>query len=97
VLVTTKNWRIGRRSRKLADLSSGPYEIIEQVGHAYRLNLPENLKVHPVFNPSKLRLATKTAPLTGQVEDLPPAEVIEDSQEWEVEEILASRLHYRKL
>jgi hypothetical protein len=53
--------------------------------------------VHPVFNPSKLRLASKTAPLARQVEDPPPAEVIKDSQEWEVEEILALRLHYRKL
>ncbi|KAJ5753565.1 Retrovirus polyprotein [Penicillium nucicola] len=97
VLITTKNWQIGRPSRKVTDLSNGPYEIIEQVGHAYRLNLPENLKVHPVFNPSKLRLATKTAPLTGQTEDPPLGEVIKDSQEWEVEEILASRLHYRKL
>jgi hypothetical protein len=78
-------------------LSSGPYEIIEKVGHAYRLKLPDNLKVHPIFNPSKLRLASKTLPLTGQIEDPPSPEVIEESQEWEVEEILASRLHYRKL
>jgi hypothetical protein len=95
--VTLKNWQIGRPSRKLADLWSGPYEIIEQVRHAYRLNLPENLKVHPVFNSSKLRLASKTAPLNGQIEDPPSAEVIQDSQEWKVKEILASRLHYRKL
>jgi hypothetical protein len=97
VFITTRNWQLGRPSRKLADLASGPFEIVEKVGHAYRLKLPENLKVHPIFNPSKLRLASKTSPLTGQLQDPPPPELIEESQEWEVEKVLASRLHYRKL
>lgn len=81
VLFITKNWLIGRPSRKLAVLSSGPYKIIEKVRHAYRLRIPDNLKVHPIFNPSKLRLASKTLPLTGQIEDPPYPEVIEESQE----------------
>ncbi|OQD80121.1 hypothetical protein PENANT_c039G02886, partial [Penicillium antarcticum] len=97
VLVTTKNWQIRRPSRKLADLASGPYEIMEKVGHAYRLKLPDNIKVHPIFNPNKLRLASKTPPLTGQILDPPSPEIIEESQEWEVEEILASRIYYGKL
>ena len=70
---------------------------MEKVGHAYRLKLPDNIKVHPIFNPSKLRLASKTPPLTGQILDPLSPEIIEESQEWEVEEILTSRTYYGKL
>lgn len=97
VYITTKYWKTDRPSRKLANQASGPYKIIEKVGHAYRLHLPAYIKVHPVFSPDKLRLAHKTEPLTGQIQDPTPPEVVNSDLEWEVEEILAVRLRYRKL
>ncbi len=36
---------------------AGPYEILEQVGNAYRLNLLDAIKVYPLFSPDKLRKA----------------------------------------
>ena len=33
----------------------GPYEILEQIGHSFKLKLPESIKVHPVFYTKKLR------------------------------------------
>ncbi|OQD77732.1 hypothetical protein PENDEC_c002G06014 [Penicillium decumbens] len=97
VFVTTRHWGLDRPSRKLSDQSSGPYKIIAKEGHAFRLELPPSIKIHPVFSPSKLRRASKTDPLTSQIEDPRPPVMVNDQQEWEVEEVLRSRLYYRKL
>jgi hypothetical protein len=78
---------------------AGPYKIIEKVGHSYRLDLPQSIKVHLVFSPDKLRKASNN-PLLGQRNDpLLPIQV-NGEDEWEVDEILASKtirgsLYYR--
>ncbi len=95
--MTTRHWRTDRPTRKLADQASGPFKIIEKIGNAYKLQLPDSIRVHPVFAPEKLRLAHKTDPLPNQIPDPKPPEVVNDDIEWEVEEIVAVRLHYRKL
>lgn len=97
VYVTSKNWRTDRPGRKLSDQASGPYRIVRKVGNAYELELPDSIRVHPVFAPEKLRLAARTEPLPGQVVDPPPPIVVNEEQEWEVDEILAARERYRKL
>ena len=33
----------------------GPYKILEQIGHLFRLKLPESIKVHLVFYAKKLQ------------------------------------------
>jgi len=43
----------------------GPYEILEQIGHSFKLKLPESIKVHPVFHAEKLRKDPRN-PLPGQ-------------------------------
>ena len=55
VMVTTKHWNLRRPTRKLAEQSVGPFRIMERVGNAYKLDLPDSIKVHPVFAPEKLR------------------------------------------
>jgi transposase InsO family protein len=97
VFITMKNWKVGRPSRKLSDQAAGPYKIVAKEGNAYRLELPASMKVHPVFSPNKLRSAAKTDPLPGQIGDAPLPVEVNDQQEWEVEEIIDVRLHYRKL
>ena len=54
VWVTVKHWKNDRPSRKLAQQMDGPYEILEQIGHSFKLKLPESIKVHPVFYTKKL-------------------------------------------
>jgi hypothetical protein len=71
VWITTKNWKTNCPSRKLDYLIASPYEILEQVGNAYKLNLPDSVCVHPVFSPDKLYKAF-TDPLPGQTNNLPP-------------------------
>ena len=75
----------------------GPYEILAQVGpNSYRLKLPESMKVHNVFHTSLLRLAASN-PLLGQRASEPPLVIIDGNDEWEVDDILDSRLYYRRL
>jgi hypothetical protein len=45
----------GRPTNKLSNVYSGPYKILAKVGTSYKLDLPSNWSVHPVFHPEKLR------------------------------------------
>jgi len=97
VWVTTKYWKNDRPSRKLANQMEGPYEILEQVGHSFRLKLPESMKIHPVFHAEKLR-KDHGNPLPGQSNPEPPPLELQDGEtEYEVQEVLAVKLLRGKL
>jgi transposase InsO family protein len=96
VWVSTKNWTSERPSRKLGYQNEGPYEIIEKVGHSYRLKLPDSNSRHDVFAPDLLRKDPGN-PLPGQHHDPPLPIVYNQEPEWEVEEVLQSRTYRRKL
>ncbi|QRV77936.1 Retrotransposable element Tf2 protein [Ceratobasidium sp. AG-Ba] len=69
----------------------GPYKVLKQEGtHAFRLELPHTLRVHPVFHTSLISLK-KEDPFSRDPPQ-PPAEVTPDGEEeYEVEKILDSR------
>jgi hypothetical protein len=75
---------------------AGPFLVKEQVGNSYRLELPATMKIHDVFSPDPLRKAAED-PLPGQIEEPPPPIHVTDEAEWEVQEVLASRLVRNKL
>jgi transposase InsO family protein len=93
VFLSSKDLATHRPSAKLEQLWFGPYPITAKEGNAYRLDLPESMKVHPVFHPSKFKKASQD-PLPGQLEEPQgPVEVDAQGQEhWEVERIVASSL-----
>lgn len=96
VYLSTRNLKNTRPSRKLGQQWVGPYTVLEQIGHAFRLQLPTGSQIHDVFSPDVLIKAPNT-PLPGQVLPEPNSEIINGVEEWEVESILAVRLRRRQL
>jgi Chromo (CHRromatin Organisation MOdifier) domain len=90
VYISTKNWKTDRPSRKLGNQMDGPFPIIRQVGNSFEVKLPDSMKIHNVFSPDRLRKEPGD-PLPGQlIEPLGP-EVVHSEEEYEVQEVLASR------
>ncbi|KGQ01369.1 hypothetical protein PAAG_11947 [Paracoccidioides lutzii Pb01] len=96
VFLSLKDYTIQRPSRKLAEQNEGPFEIIEKVGNSYRLRLPNSMKIHPISSPDKLRKDAND-PLPGQQNETPETVKIQGENEWEVEDVLASRISRGKL
>ncbi|QRV84414.1 Retrotransposable element Tf2 protein [Ceratobasidium sp. AG-Ba] len=91
VWLDARNIKTERPVAKLAAKKIGPYKVIKKEGtHAFKLELPHTLKVHPVFHTSLVSLK-KEDPF-GREPPQPPAEVTpEGEEEYEVEKILDSR------
>ena len=85
-----------RPSKKLDFPNDGPFKILKKIGHSYLLDLPARMKIHPVLHADRLRKAAMD-PLPGQRQEEPPPDIVFGQEEWEVKEILASRLYYKKL
>jgi len=85
-------------SLKLSHCRLGPFKVKYQVGpSAYHLKLPHRMRLlHLVFNVVKLS-ATPEDPIPGRKLQAPPPPIVVNGEpEWEVEEILDSRWHWRR-
>ena len=87
-----------RPNKSLNWKNLGPYSIKKVINNtAYQLDLPDSMsEIYPVFHPWLLHL-NESNPLPGQHDPDPGPIVIAHEPEWEVEEILDSRLYRRKL
>ena len=84
-MVSSRNIRLRRPSKKLADKSLGPFPITERLGqNAYRLKLPKMYgRIHPTFHVSLLE------PYRRREGCEPPAPIeIDNEEEWEVDCVL---------
>ena len=93
-MLSTRNLALkGSPSRKLAAKFVGPYTIVARYGStAYKLQIPESLKIHPVFHISLLKK------YEGFISQPDPVE-LEKYQEFEIEDIIGhavrqGRMHY---
>jgi hypothetical protein len=97
VLLKGKDLKIRAANTKLAAKNYGPYEIIEKLGKAtFKLKLPAKTRTHDVFHASKFIRYHRDTIGKRNPTNPPPLE-IEGHDEFEVERILDSRIHYRKV
>ena len=93
-----KDIQTQRPSKKLDDKRYGPYQITKVISpSAYQLKLPSSMKVHPVFNITRLRPHEADQIPGRKAQPSPPPIVKEDTPEWEVESVKDSRLYRGKL
>ena len=87
VFLLSKNITTARPSKKLDDKMLGLFKITAKIGSSYRLELLASIWIYNVFYLSFLRKAA-TDPLPGQrVAPLGPI-VVNEEEEWELDDIL---------
>lgn len=93
VMLSSKNIRMQKASKKLADKFLGPFKVISILGkNAYKLELLKNYeRIHPTFHVSLLEPYRRRE---GVV--LPEAVQIQSEDEWEIEGILDERVSHGK-
>lgn len=86
----------GRRSRKLTERYIGPFKVLDIVGErssAVRLDLPPEMKIHPVVNVSRLRPWREDPRFIGRpVRNPPPIAEVDGTAAYEVEAFMAHRM-----
>ena len=96
VWLSSRNVKSTRPCKDLEDKQLGPYQVIGHAGTSYRLQLPISMKIHNVFSPKLLR-PYASDPLPGQQQDPPRPVIIDDEEEWVVDDILDSRRYRGRL
>ena len=96
VFLSSKNIRTARPSRKLDDKMLGPFPVVEQVGHSYKLLLAPTMKIHNVFHPSLLRKAHQD-PLLDQKTAAPRPIMVDGTEQYEVDDILDAKRDHGRL
>lgn len=95
-MVSTKNLnvtsQIGRPAAKLDHRWAGPFVVLEKNSAvSYKIELPANMRVHPVFHMSVLKRYQEATNerFPGRNPDRPPPVIVDEEEEFEIEEILA--------
>jgi len=97
VWLLPRNFRTTRPCKKLDYKKIGPFKILAKIGtSAYKLDLPASMRIHNTFHISLLELYNDNK-LPSQRSEPPPPIIIEGEPEYELEEIVDSRLHYNRL
>ena len=84
-------------SKKLAENFLGPFEILAQIGSvSFTLRLPNSMHgIHPVFHVSMLEPSAPNE-FPNQTETLPLPVIIDREMEFEISEILDSKIDKRR-
>ena len=97
VWLLPRNIKTTRPSKKLDYKKIGPYKILAKIGRsAYKLELPGSMKIHNTFHISLLEPYQDNR-FPSQIKNPPPPVEIDGEPEYELDEIVDSRLHYGKL
>jgi hypothetical protein len=97
VWLLPRNIRTTRPSKKLDYKKIGPFKILAKIGtSAYKLELPSTMGIHNTFHISLLEPYEDNKFPSQEIQPPPPI-IIDGEPEYELEEIIDSRLHYGKL
>jgi hypothetical protein len=94
VWLNIKNFRLPEGlSHKFLGPYAGPFKVLEKkFPDTYKLELPENLKVHPIFHVSLLKPVARDASRPDREHNSrPPPNLVHNEPEFEVEAVLKSR------
>ena len=98
VWLSSRNIQSTRPTKKLSEKWLGPFKILEKIGFSsFKLQLPDRWKsVHPVFHISLLE-PVQPSSIPGRHQPPPDPVEVEDHEEYEVSQILDSKIRYGKL
>jgi len=97
VWLLPRNIKTTRPSKKLDYKTIGPFKILAKIGtSAYKLALPPSRAIHNTFHISLLEPYQDNG-FPSQMKEPPPPIQIEGQDEYELDEIIDTRLHYNKL
>jgi len=96
VWLLPRHIKTARPSKTLDCKKIGPFKILAKIGtSAYMLALQPSMAIHNTFHISLLEpYEDNQFPL--QIKEPPPSIQIEGEEEYELKEIIDSRLHYNK-
>ncbi len=91
-------WNIitARLFKKLNDKMLNSFQIIDFVDSFYKLKLLETMHIHDVFHSELLHLVVNDS-LSDQKNEFSKSIVMNDEDEWEIDDILNSRWYRRRL
>jgi len=93
VWLLPRNIPTTRPCKKLDYKKIGPFKILAKIGEsAYKLDLPPSMRIHNTFHISLLGLYHDDK-FSSQQTQPPPPIIIEGEPEYELEQIIDSRLH----
>ena len=99
VFVLKRTWTTDQSSDVLTfPLTQQAYTIKALRGHSFELDVPSDWRGTKVFHADRLRKFADD-PLPGQTAEQPQGEQVNPSldEEWEVDQVLSSRLYYGRL
>jgi len=96
MFLNERNIVTARPFKKLDDKMLGSFTNLGLVGSSYKLKLPESMRVHDVFHSDLLRPAADDL-LPDQKNEPSGSIVVNDEDEWEIDDILDSRRYRRRL
>jgi len=92
-----RNIKTPRPSKKLDYKKIGPFKILARIGTSTsKLALPPSMAIHNTFHISRLKPYQDNR-FPSRIKEPPPPIQIEGEDEYELDEIIDSQLHYNKL
>ncbi len=96
MFLNERNIIIARLFKKLDDKMLNSFKITDSVDFFYKLKLSDTMRIHDVFHSELLRSVVDDS-LSDQKNEFSKSIVINDEDEWKIDDILNSRRYRRQL